>query len=64
LLSRIEKCEQRVSFLFPGCEVDLPDVDFIIRQDAIEMPQGLGVHSLRYHGEREAANLLLLMMAV
>ena len=41
----------------------MPDVHFVIRQDAIEMPQRLGVHRLKYHGQREAANLRFLMMA-
>jgi hypothetical protein len=37
-LIRIEQLQQRASFSIPGDQVNLPDVDFIIRQDAIEMP--------------------------
>jgi hypothetical protein len=57
LLFRREQSQQRVGCLVPGNQVNLPDVHFVIRQDAIAVPQGLGVHRLKYHGQREAANL-------
>jgi hypothetical protein len=50
--------QQRAGCFFPGDKINLPDMDFVSRQDAIGMPQGIGVHRLRYHGPREAANLL------
>lgn len=54
-LLRIEQLKQAVGFLIPCDEINLPDVNFIIRQDAIEMQQSFRAHRLKYHGQREAA---------
>src|SRR5580704_6411087 len=38
-LVRFQQLEQRVRFFLPGFKIDVPHVDFVVRQDAIGMAQ-------------------------